>query len=299
MPTSFTITILFDELDLERPEVLDKVFAVLPDAVTASVDGATTVSADIEAPEAVDAAEILVERVTQAVPTAVALRLDQDLVAIPDIADRTGRSRESIRLFVEGKRGPGSFPAPIGVVGDSIRVWPWASVLDWFRMQLGTDLKERAILPEEAAVVDALLAARRPTRSVLPTAAVSVSGARGAHQLAGGLTKIGGPTEAEEARKSKGALLREHDISGGLVRNPDATAPSRSRLPGTNADRIIRVLGQQGPLSDAQLVRVTGIMPHQQVNQICRRLEAQGLLRRVKNVGGPIVNVLVAPDSPS
>jgi hypothetical protein len=62
----------------------------------------------------------------------------------------------------------------------------------------------------------------------------------------------------------------------------------------TNADRVIEALGVHGSLSDSQLVRITGIRPHQQVNQLCRRLEAKGVLRRSKATSGSIINVLTA-----
>lgn len=60
----------------------------------------------------------------------------------------------------------------------------------------------------------------------------------------------------------------------------------------TNADRILAALGRHGPLSDAMLRKLSGVEPHQQVNQICRRLAAQGQIRRSQSVGGPIVNQL-------
>jgi hypothetical protein len=61
----------------------------------------------------------------------------------------------------------------------------------------------------------------------------------------------------------------------------------------TNADRVIAALREHDSLSDSELVRSTGIQPHQQVNQLCHRLEANGVLRRVRNTGGTIINVLV------
>ena len=66
----------------------------------------------------------------------------------------------------------------------------------------------------------------------------------------------------------------------------------------TNADRVIAALRERGPLSDSELVRSTGIRPHQQVNQLCRRLEANGAVRRVRNAGGTIINVLIAGADP-
>lgn len=60
----------------------------------------------------------------------------------------------------------------------------------------------------------------------------------------------------------------------------------------TNADRIVAVLTARGPLSDSELRVLSGVEPHQQVNQICRRLEAQDVLRRVRGADGRIQNVL-------
>lgn len=59
------------------------------------------------------------------------------------------------------------------------------------------------------------------------------------------------------------------------------------------------------PLDDDELARRAGITPRQTVNQICRRLEAEGVLSRVSGPDGKIVNVLrdtgegQAPDRPS
>ena len=94
------------------------------------------------------------------VPAAVPLRVDQDLVSVSDIAQRVDRTRESVRLLVEAKRGPGRFPPPIGVVGDGTRVWPWAVVLEWFDKSLGVDLGENAVPPLTAAVLDVSFATR-------------------------------------------------------------------------------------------------------------------------------------------
>lgn len=46
------------------------------------------------------------------------------------------------------------------------------------------------------------------------------------------------------------------------------------------------------PLDDDELARRAGITPRQTVNQICRRLEAEGVLSRVSGPDGKIVNVV-------
>jgi hypothetical protein len=92
---------------------------------------------------------------------AVPLRVDQDLVSVSDIAQRLGRSRESVRLLVDGKRGPGRFPPAVGTVGNGIRVWPWSVVWEWSAKVLGVDLGENGVPPLTAAVLDVGFAVRR------------------------------------------------------------------------------------------------------------------------------------------
>jgi hypothetical protein len=140
---------------------LGLVSRALPEAVVSEAGGVTTVRATLRAPGPAAAVSALVERVTKAVPAAVPLRVDQDLVSVSDIAQRIGRTRESVRLLVDGKRGPGSFPPPIGVVGGDIRVWPWAVVLEWSDKLLGVDLGENGVPPLTAAVLDVGFATRR------------------------------------------------------------------------------------------------------------------------------------------
>lgn len=160
MSTVFNVSLVLENVEW-TDENLERIFDVLPDAVPAKLGGVVTVSCPVVAPSAEAAAFHLVSVIGGVLPEAVAARLDQDLVSIPDIAERTKRSRESVRLLVEGKRGPGGFPSPVGVVGDAIRVWAWASVLEWFAQRLGDDLGEHAVPPEIAASVDAVLATNR------------------------------------------------------------------------------------------------------------------------------------------
>jgi hypothetical protein len=65
----------------------------------------------------------------------------------------------------------------------------------------------------------------------------------------------------------------------------------------TNIETIIATLQQWPRLDDDELARQADIQPRQQVNQICRRLEASGRLRRDHGPRGKIINVLVAPTS--
>ena len=158
MPSTYKVGVVFEGLDHAS---LGLVSRALPETVVSEAGGATTVRATVRAPGPAAAVSQLVESVSKAVPAAVPMRVDQDLVSVSDIARRVGRTRAYVRLLVDGKRGPGRFPPAIGVVGDGIRVWPWSVVPEWFDKVLGVDLGENGVPPLTAAVLDVSFATRR------------------------------------------------------------------------------------------------------------------------------------------
>ncbi|MFT4298345.1 MAG: hypothetical protein QM597_01715 [Aeromicrobium sp.] len=82
---------------------------------------------------------------------------DYDLLPLKAIAERVGRTYESVRLLSLGKRGPGGFPAPMS--GEGWSLYSWTVVADWFTKHFGDDLAtgEHARI---AAAADHLLRAR-------------------------------------------------------------------------------------------------------------------------------------------
>jgi len=54
----------------------------------------------------------------------------EDLVTLKEIAARTGRSYEGVRLLAAGQRGPGGFPSPMSSGGWAL--YSWAQVRPWF-----------------------------------------------------------------------------------------------------------------------------------------------------------------------
>jgi hypothetical protein len=70
--------------------------------------------------------------------------------------------------------------------------------------------------------------------------------------------------------------------------------------PSPNAERILEALRLSSrPLDDDQLSARAGVAPRQTVNQTCRRLEQQGLLRRMPGPDGKIVNSFTSHDVPA
>lgn len=95
------------------------------------------------------------------------LRVEPDeLVSAADIAERTGRSRQSISSLFSGVRGPGGWPRP---VAGNVRspLWRWSDIATWFEEFDGSqevDHEAAAFL----AAVNEVLAARRALRLVSP-----------------------------------------------------------------------------------------------------------------------------------
>lgn len=56
----------------------------------------------------------------------------EDWISLKEIAERTGRSHESVRLLAKGARGPGGFPAPLSSTAATWTFYSWAQVADWF-----------------------------------------------------------------------------------------------------------------------------------------------------------------------
>ena len=153
--TEFEFLFVVDGVPLDD----DQATAVLMgefDGVLSSNRGRTRYAASGRGTDSVDAACRLVSRLTAALPALRVSYLDQDLVGIPDIAERTGHSRQNVLQWVNGERnGSRPFPAPEGTAGRSL-IWRWADVNDWLT-PLG--LGDGAARPTraEAVIIDAML----------------------------------------------------------------------------------------------------------------------------------------------
>jgi len=75
--------------------------------------------------EATSLAEALVSalRDVEAAGLVVGSVRSEDLVTLKEIASRTGRTYESVRLLAAGKRGPGGFPGPMSSAGWTLYSW--------------------------------------------------------------------------------------------------------------------------------------------------------------------------------
>lgn len=138
---TFTIRFTIDGQDLDS--LSTRVYDQIEDAslMGPDDDGTFLIEVDRRAPEIAPAVTGAVDELRSALPDALILRVEgDDLATIADIAKRAGRSDESVRLLIEGRRGPSGFPPPAGRLGARTRVWRWADVAPWFADVLGEPL---------------------------------------------------------------------------------------------------------------------------------------------------------------
>jgi hypothetical protein len=132
MPT-FDFSLVIEGADLLSQESLDALFeAGCGDATFGEVDGVQYGDFSRQAASLEEAIAGAITSVERAVPRAVVTRIEpDDLVTAAEIARRLGRSRESVRLLIAGKRGPGGFPPPVSHLNARGRLWQWADVEAW------------------------------------------------------------------------------------------------------------------------------------------------------------------------
>jgi hypothetical protein len=183
---TYTFTLFVHGADVLSDESMDALFeAGCDDATFGARDGAQYGEFDREATGFSAALSSAIHDMTNALPGLEVVRVEpDDLVSMATIAERSGRSRESIRLLAAEQRGPGGFPPPIAYVDQKTRLWHWPDVAHWLTEH---DKAKLDVDPEAADLVAALNAAydlREHTRRLPNTALALVDEALKASRLA-------------------------------------------------------------------------------------------------------------------
>lgn len=145
-------------VDLDDDATLDLLGQHLSDLAWSESDGIVLATLHTPGKNPVAKAIEAARRICHSLPAAEVVEVDQELVSTSDIAFRLGVSREAVRLWVEGLRGPGGFPSPAGTVSNGkSRVWPWSVVHSWVKQnyQLGGD--EHHLTRQQVAELNAAL----------------------------------------------------------------------------------------------------------------------------------------------
>lgn len=137
--TAYEFTLIVEGPDLQDESLVDALFeAGFDDATIARVGPTQYLDFDREAESFADAVFSATKSLESAVVGVRVVHLEpDDLVTMSDIAERVGRTRESVRLLISGDRGPGGFPSPATHFRSRQRMWRWQEVAIWFAEKLG------------------------------------------------------------------------------------------------------------------------------------------------------------------
>lgn len=129
MPEYEFTLVLHGDLDDDAVDALFE--AGCDDATVGEVDGVGYADFLREAPSFGEALRSAIDQV-ETVPGLTVSRVEpDDLVTLSEIAQRLGRSRESVRLLAAGERGQGDFPPPVSHLKARTRLWRWSEVAAW------------------------------------------------------------------------------------------------------------------------------------------------------------------------
>lgn len=129
--TEFEFVLVIDG-PVDHDDAVDLLYeAGCDDATFGSVDGVGFGEFMREADSFASAVTTAIRDV-ESVPGFMVRRVEpDDLVTLSEIAERLGRSRESVRLLAAGERGRGDFPAPVSHLRSRFRLWRWTDVASW------------------------------------------------------------------------------------------------------------------------------------------------------------------------
>lgn len=155
----YRIPLRLSNVDLEDDETLGVLGEHLADMLWSRVGGRVLAVLYTDCKDPVGAAIQAVRRIQHTLPTAAVHEVDLDLVGVAGIAGRAKVSREAVRLWVEGRRGPGNFPPPAGAVGEAngrlMKLWRWPDVSTWLEHSYGMAEEDRHLSREQIAAVNA------------------------------------------------------------------------------------------------------------------------------------------------
>ncbi|MGH3441229.1 MAG: hypothetical protein ACRDUY_04135 [Nitriliruptorales bacterium] len=146
----YSFTLILDHREELTDEGLDRLYeAGCDDATFGMASGVVVADFDREAPSAEKALRSAIETVEELVGPVHHVE-PGNIVSTGEIAERLGRSRESVRLLASGEQGPGTFPIPVSGAASRLRLWSWPEVLAWCVDELGPEIDPHLIELTEA-----------------------------------------------------------------------------------------------------------------------------------------------------
>jgi hypothetical protein len=185
-PQIHSFTLFLSGVDVLNDEQFDVLYeAGCDDALLGVRDGAQYAAFDRESPSFSEALTSAIRDITSAVSDLQVVRIEPDeLVTMAAIAERSGLSREYIRLLSTHARGPGNFPVPVTYADHKTRLWHWPDVAHWLTVHHKAKIEVDAHAADLIAAMNAAYDLREHVRHLHPCDLALVTQALGADTLA-------------------------------------------------------------------------------------------------------------------
>ena len=148
----YEFTLIVDG-DLADDSIVDALYeAGCDDGLVGTADGVGVIDFTRDADTFLDAVLSAIAEV-ETVPTLRVVRVAPDeLVTMTEIADRLGRTRESVRLLIAGARGAGDFPPPVSHYTARTKLWRWTDIAAWAGLDEAARSRGRDTVATNAAL---------------------------------------------------------------------------------------------------------------------------------------------------
>lgn len=130
----FTLTFTLPSPDSDPEQYLDALYEAGCDDALVGIGRTGMIGFDVtrNAASADHALRSAIEDVQKAIPGAVLIKADPDLVGLSDMAETFGFSRQNMRKYATGDGG-GREPFPLPVVSGDPSLWHLAEVTAWLK----------------------------------------------------------------------------------------------------------------------------------------------------------------------
>lgn len=145
--TEYAFEVVVEGIDVEDDEMMDRLDEIEGVVLLSEVNGIVGIHLAIDASTPGDAAQTGIHLVESAIEGCRVRRIDLDLVAAAEVADRVGVSRQAVNQWASGRRSGDPFPESLGVVARGSRVWAWSSLMPWLAAHGHAPADEVATLP--------------------------------------------------------------------------------------------------------------------------------------------------------
>lgn len=165
--TEYDFTLTLAGVKEITPDIANRFFeAGCDDALFGVRDGVAFADFTREAMSFSEAVLSAIRDIRKAQVGATVVRVEpDDLVTMADIADRTQRTRESVRKLIIGERGPGEFPAPVARVKQKSPLWRWVDVVAWLNAAPPPKTTEKARATTKTKMLKDIAKAKAKTKA--------------------------------------------------------------------------------------------------------------------------------------